>query len=420
MAAPGTFPVPFGRGRWRLSLHTRAYVTALTLNSLEIAEIFGARSIRLEQALNASTTLTFTVDGNSPEAQEVLELSTDVVAWRWDDQTGKDVPVFRGIVAQSQDTLSEQAYSVNFTCHDYLAMLERRILTAPLNYNNNDQDDIVQFLITYGVKQARTSSGANLTPGNYLSISPLNVDASGATRAKSGQMRQRNYAAQQSVGEAIENLGAVANGFDFDVAPAERAGNVGWGDDQLRIFYPYQGTLRTSIVLEYGSSVSALTRSVNSGDYANYWRIVGNNGSSDPAAAQLYAEAWNSDANNVTVAPQGLWMSGDNQSDVSILATLQETANGNLAISGSLLPSYSIALRPGWYAWGVPNMGDVVTLRIKRGRLNVNTQVRVVGITYDVGEDGQEDVTLALGSPAETFAQLLTKQTRDINALARR
>ena len=44
-------------------------------------------------------------------------------------------------------------------------------------------------------------------------------------------------------------------------------------------------------------------------------------------------------------------------------------------------------------------MGDVVPLIVQSGRLNVNTNVRVVGITYAIGDDGQEDVTLTVGRP---------------------
>ena len=39
-------------------------------------------------------------------------------------------------------------------------------------------------------------------------------------------------------------------------------------------------------------------------------------------------------------------------------------------------------------------MGDIVPLVIQTGRLNVNTTIRVLGIAYDIGDDGQEDVDL--------------------------
>jgi len=170
----------------------------------------------------------------------------------------------------------------------------------------------------------------------------------------------------------------------------------------------------------YGSTVSTVTRNLDSADYANYQRNVGNNGSADPAAAQLFGEAWNADANNVTVATQGLWMNGSNASDVVLKQTLMDKANGDLGRSGLLIPHYAVGLRPGGYSWGNPNMGDVVPLIIQSGRLNVNTTIRVVGITYDIGDDGQEDVQLVLGRPDTTIADIFGSTDRDVDALARR
>jgi hypothetical protein len=65
-------------------------------------------------------------------------------------------------------------------------------------------------------------------------------------------------------------------------------------------------------------------------------------------------------------------------------------------------------------------MGDTVQLVIQSGRLNVNTQVRILGIEYDVGDDGQEDLVLTVGRPNTTLYKVLSKQRRDVEALARR
>ena len=216
--------------------------------------------------------------------------------------------------------------------------------------------------------------------------------------------------------EAVDALAKVVNGFDYDVWPT--SDQVGY--DTFRVFYPYQGTTRTYPQLVYGSTVSSLTRTVDSAAYANYERVVGNNASSDPNAAQLYAERWNADANSVGTAPQGLWMAGENASDVTVVQTLQDKADGDLKRDGLVIPNYSLGLRPGAYSWGNPNIGDVVPLIIQAGRLNVNTTIRVMGLTYDIGDDGQEDVAITVGRPDVTFGDIFFSADRDINALARR
>jgi hypothetical protein len=414
----GGTPAPLapGRGLWRLTLHHRAFVAGTSLDDTLIAEIVRARTLRVEKQVNKPAQLTFTLDGLSPSAGLIHELQTDVVAWRWDEQQGRDVAVVRGIVTQSQDTISEQVDTVQFTCHDYLAMLNRRLLREKTTYTQLDQDEIAANLINAG----RYVTGFD--PGSYLPIVPTLVDPAGADRAAAGVLRDRDYEASQDIAEALDNLANVQNmetegrNFNYDVAPDGPE-----GDDLLRIFYPYQGTLRTDLVLEYGGSVRALSRSINSGNYANFVRAIGASSNPDVVdSPPLFSEISNPDANDVTRAPVGLWMQGDNASDVKLQSTLDEKAAGDLALAGVLLPTYSVELRWGWYRWGHPEMGDVVRLIIRAGRLNVATEVEVVAFTYEYSTDGEENVSLGLGRPDVNFGDLLTAQVRDVNALARR
>jgi hypothetical protein len=413
MAAPGTYPVPAGRGRWRLTLHRRQFTDQPTSATL-LAEITTARTRSLTQKWDAAATLTFTLDGQSTAAALINELRHDVIAWRWDDQTGVDVAVFRGIVDHSEDQISEQTHVVTFTCHDYYAMLTRRLITATYSAANVDQDDMVTAVLALA-NTVNASGGTSLNPGAYLPLTVALVNPDGSTRTvPSGQLRQRIYPPSSNLGQIVDELSQIINGFDFDVRPGTAA------HDSLRIFYPYQGTARTSPALIYGSTVSSLTRVVNSADYGNYHRVLGNNGSADPAAAQLYSETWNSDAANGTTGAVGLWMTADNAADVTIQATLDQKAAGYLNLAGVLLPSYTLNLRPGAYTWGNPNMGDVVPLVVQTGRLNVSTTTRVLGIAYTIGDDGQEDVALTVGRPTTDLLHLFTQADRDVNALARR
>ena len=418
-AAPGTFPTPPGRGQWRLLLLARQF-TAQAWGIAGLAELARARSRRLELTWNQPAKLTFTVDGRDDAAAAVVELQTDVLAQRWDSQTGADMVMFRGIVAQSEDQLSEQDHSVNFTCQSYDAMLARRIFTANYTVTQRDQDDIVVDFLARASNVTSSAGTTSFAPGSYLPLTWLLVNPDGTSRAaKSGQLRDRTYLPSTEIGQSLTDLAAVINGFDFDVLPIGAAGGSPTVDT-LRVFYPYQGVTRSSPALVYGSTVSTVTRTVNSADYANYWRVIGNNGSSDPAAPQLFAEAYSVDANDVTRIPVGLWMGHDDASDVTVQSTLNDKAAGDLALNGMITPTYSLGLRPGAYSFGNPNMGDVCSLVVQAGRLNVNTSVRVLGIAFDIGDDGQEDVTLTVGRPAVTLPQLLKGPVKDISALTRR
>lgn len=395
---------------WRLTVHHRDYTAAATPRQTGIAELVEVRSVKLEQKWNDSATLTWTMDGRDPSCVYVAELSTDVLLWR------DGVLMGRFIVAQSEDQVTAQDYSVNFTAHDYFSMLGRRMLTNPadLVYSQWDQDDLVNDLLWRATAAASSGSGTTFSPGSSLPLVLALVNPDGTTRAKSGVKRDRTYSGQSFVGDLISNLAAVQGGFDFDVQPSTT------GADRLRLFYGAQGVTRGDLTLHYGSTVSAFTRSTNSSNFANYQRVVGQ-GDSTQGAPQTYSEAWGTDANNVTTAPWGLWMNGENASDVTDVNTLLQKARGDLALSSLLTPSYSLTMSPGVVVPGYPNMGDTLPLVLQVGRLSVSTTVRVLGITWDVGEDfSGEDVELTVGRPAVSLSAMFNAIGQDVNALARR
>jgi hypothetical protein len=359
--------------------------------------------------------LTFTLDGHDAEAALIQELQHDVIAWRWDDTTGADRPVFRGVVGQAEDQLTTEQHTVKFTCHDYFAMMGRRFLTATYAVTATDQDDITNGLLVRGIAFAASSGGFAFAPGSYLPLNAQNVNPDGTPRAaKSGTLRDRTYFGQQGIATAITDLAAVQGGFDFDVLPM---GMPDQETDALRVFYPRQGVTRTAPVLEYGGSVATVTRALNSDSYGNYVRTLGNNATADPNAAQYIGEAYNADASGVVV---GLWEYADNAADVTLAGTLGQQANGALAYYGVLVPSYTLTLAPGFFYAGMFNMGDTLPLVIMSGRLQVNTPVRVVGMSYDINDDGDEDVGVTLGRPTPHLSDLIGRNAADVAALARR
>jgi hypothetical protein len=430
-AVPGT-PIPEGRGRWIVTLHSRSFRRQSWTQTL-ISDLSDARSRRLVRTWCQTAEFSFVIDGRSPQAQLIQELATDVVVRRWDEASGEDICVFRGIVDHTEDQLSEEAYSINVVCHDYLSLLQRRYLTATYAVTQDDQDDICVWLVNHYASEM-TSSGAagtsppsgtpyDFRPGCYLPMSIQFTMPDGTeNRPYSGVLRDRSYPANTQIGQALDDLAKVDGGFDYDLRPGQ------WWEteDKVRTFYnasgdgnPNQGVPRPDVVLMYGSTVATVTRTVDSGSYANYERVIGQQPDSNNPA-QLFAEYWLPEADNITRVPVGLWQAIDNASDVSIQSTLDEKAKGDLNQLGILVPSYSLGLRPGFYRWGFPNMGDVCPLIILVGRLNVNTTIRVLGIEWDIGDDGQEDIKLTVGRPGLQLVDLLTKADRDVDALTRR
>ena len=65
-------------------------------------------------------------------------------------------------------------------------------------------------------------------------------------------------------------------------------------------------------------------------------------------------------------------------------------------------------------------MGDTLPLIVQSGRLNVNTTVRVMGLSFEPNDDGDEIVTLTVGRAPTSLVDILGAQAADIRALSRR
>ena len=440
-SAPGTYPVPAGRGRWRLMLHNRTYADTAPAQTV-IADLTEARSRKLVTALNTPATFSFVIDGWRPAVRYIAELCTEVVLWRFDDTTGNDVVIFRGPITASVDTCDEQSHSVTFSAVDYGALLFRRIFVSitPTTISGLDQDYCAGTIVRNGIGLG-SSSGTGFDPGRYLPLawSPtmalpvIAVNPDGTARAApSGVIRTLSYQGNAVVGQMLSDLAKLGDttagkppgsgSFDYDVAPfsALPTTSVAGTVDALRIFYPQQGITRTAPALYYPGNVTALTRAVTSADYSNYWRTIGNNQNVSQSAAQFYGEAWTSDAITGAAGSVGLWENGDQVADSADQTLLGQAAQGQLNLHSVLLPTYTVTLAPGFYYQGAFCLGDTLPLIVQSGRLAVNTTTRVVGLTYEPGDDGPETVTVTLGRSPRTLAHILGDQNAAIRALARR
>ena len=256
------------------------------------------------------------------------------------------------------------------------------------------------------------------------------MNPDGTPRGNSGQLRDRTFTPQSEIAQLLDDLANVIGGFDYALEPSGAIA-ADAGTDVLHIYQPYRGVTRES-PLVYGTTVSGFTRNVSSANYANYWRTLGYNPAGDATddagadTTQLYAEDWNADANDVDRIALGTWMAGDNASDVQILDTLVERAQGNIEIYGALndsgapVASWTVTLAPGMWYPDTAEPGDMVPLVVQSGRLNLDTMIRVLGMNFEQGDDGDETIELEVGRPTASFFDLLTRADRDVDAIARR
>ncbi|WP_226361850.1 phage tail protein [Pseudonocardia sp. ICBG1142] len=161
------------------------------------------------------------------------------------------------------------------------------------------------------------------------------------------------------------------------------------------------------------ATVQSISRQVDSADYANAVRLTGR----DPEAT---GDSANVVERMATVAAEGRWDRSYSE-DIVQLAALEQRADWTLAQSTVVRPSYTVELAPGF--WSGPQhfwLGDTVTLVVKSGRLDVQSQLRVQQLKVDIDENDDEKISVTLGYPRKDFRERLASIDRRLERLERR
>jgi hypothetical protein len=388
-ALPSIALPPRPRTRWQLVAGPASGGHDLALTE--------ARSRRYTAKLRDASDLSFSIDGRHPQAEAIAELSTDVhLLFTGDSGT---VELDRCRVGQTRDEIDEDTHRLDVTCLDYRAVLGRRILYSgdTLTFAGEDQADIAWSLIAATQAQAAGSLGIY----------------KGFISDYTGVDRDRTYEAGDSIGQRIQELSEVIDGFDWDITPD--------GASSLRfdVWYPQRGSDR-GVVLILGGLAAAVTREVDPSDFANAIRYTGAQGDEEtPGPDPVELEApYLPDA---TSAPEGRWDVALGDDGLTTQGALDERAAWQLAQSQVVTPVYTVRLRRG--GWEGPShiwVGDTVRLIIPSGRLAVDTTARVHEVQIDIDEDGGETVTLSLGGARPDFRRWPSQIERRLKDLERR
>lgn len=359
-------------------------------------ELAGARARKCSFHLTEPSTASFTLSGRHPLAGRITELVTDLHVLRRPAPGTPAQRLYRGRVGTTKDSLDADGHTVDVATADYRSVLARRILWSgsARSWTNTDQADIVAGLL----------AAAQVTFGGNLGITVAGT--------ATGVRRDRNYEPGDSIGERIQQLSEVIDGFDWDVPPAPSGALV------LTLWYPQRGADR-GVVLEYGGLAASITRDVDPSEYANAVRVTGTSpegGGDEPTPVETRVP--NAD---MLTRPEGRWEKTFGES-ITTQANLVERAAWRLDQAQVVRPSYTVKLKRG--AWRGPDhiwLGDTCRLVImSRPRLAVDTRLRVQTVDIGIDEDGGEDVTLTLGAPKPSFARRAAATEKRLADLERR
>jgi hypothetical protein len=297
------------------------------------------------------------------------------------------VPVWAGIIWASPYT--DEVPGRQVRAAEWWSYFRRRVVLTFRNYEQVDQLTIARQLL-----------------GDALAVSAaVGQDMGFSFDANtSGVLRDRTYPAldRLNVGEVVEQLSAVINGFDFAV-------DVRWGadgliDKRVRTHYPRRGRpwSETGLTFELGRNVTDFSWPSDGTRYANVVHVLGAGESPRALRSARFAfgEVFAASAGGIGAPIVEEVIS---RTDVSRLSTLGSIAEAALAARARPVVVPEITVRADFDPlFGSYVVGDSCRVRIQAGvspRFPDGLDVlrRIIGWTVVVSDEGSELVRLSLG-----------------------
>jgi len=347
-----------------------------------------ARSRTVTFRLADSSEAGFQIDADTAAGRYVQELSTDLHYIR----NGRIL--YRGRIGPTADDGDDKSKdTLDVKTADYKELLKRRRLYTGdiITFTQNGQDNIAWVLL----------NNTQVRPGGNLGISK-GVGFGGDNQ----WYRDRTYVLGDSIGDLLQQLSEVDNGFDWSIDPVDASSL------KLNLWHPFRGTDR-GVVLEYGGLIRAYHRETDPGAYANQIRITGD-------TAVLPAAGVTRVAADIATRPEGIW-DGVYGTDIQTATTLNDRADWQLANAQLVPVTYSLTFKVN--GWGGPDhvwLGDTVETVIKSGRLNVDAKYRVFEIAITLDENGNETVVIQVNGPNPDFTYRPAASLRRLTNLERR
>jgi hypothetical protein len=252
----------------------------------------------------------------------------------------------------------------------FLSYFRRRVLREKKTYTQQDQ--------TTGIAKDLIDWAQAVTGGD------IGIDTSDV--AASGVLRDRTYEAfeRKNIGEAIEQLAAVQNGFDFRFQSDWSGGSI---VTRFLTIYPNTGR-QTNYVLEVGSQMSNLSVKVDATSLATNVDVIGAGEGDVGLIAPI------SDPSLIGVYP--VLDEVESHTDVQELPTLDAFARRRLMLGKTpiVIPSVEVdpALEP---VLGSYVVGDIMRVRGGSGLASIDGRFRVMEIKVSVNDLGGEQASLA-------------------------
>ncbi|WP_410591094.1 hypothetical protein [Amycolatopsis sp. lyj-23] len=263
------------------------------------------------------------------------------------------------------------AGTMELQCEGWLSYYRLRHYHATTAFTQVDQADIARALLQHA--------------GQYGDGSRLGMVEYGTE--KTGVKRDRTYKSSEhkGIGEAVEQLATVIDGFDFSFDSAWR------GEDLIttfRVHYPAVGRAR-ALTLEQGRNCDIGGASIGGKSVVTHAFALGSGDGAD--------QVWASAGQPSKIFPR--LEAVESFSDIKEYATLKAKAEERLRIGAAPIVLPSIALYPE-SSPGLDDfdLGDALTVRGGYGLVPIDGMWRITELAVSVDESGSEQITLTAAS----------------------
>lgn len=345
---------------------------AADLMSGVVREEIPLQQVTVTDRLKAPSTLQASIPFRHPKATRA-NLSTEVSMLI---ATRDDVVQFAGPLLDIQ--LSENAELLSLQCEDMWSFVRTETVQSRqgMSYATGGVGTEVRFT---GVDQFRIVDDLidhlKAVSGGFFDNLMVAYDA------LSGVTRDRTYERDDKVGERIEELANVQNGFDWAL---EVGGTVDNLTHTLRLHYPMRGR-NTGYVLSWDGGTTMLGMSVHESSRQRAQRVVALGAGEGAKQTRFVAQ----DPNLIGVLPPRTMV--ETFPDVSEQATIEGHARRLLGLNkrASVVPSFTLNpdVEP---RWGTYITGDTVRVVVNDGWVQIDGVYRVIARSITVDEDGQE------------------------------
>lgn len=298
--------------------------------------------------LNAAGTCTFKAPILDPKVVTYPRLGEDEIQIRNETKL-----LWQGVPWRERQ---DHVFS-SFECEGLLSYFTKRFITyTSLDYTSLDQFAIGLNLISHA------QTGPN---------KDLNIDA--ATVGPSGKVRSRRYDREShpNILDLLNEFPTLDDGFDFEIVVQQD------GRREFTPYFPKKSNFRPNFVLEFGRNIGTFGNSVDATQLATEVYVTG--GSNGPTK---FEENFEDVAASSKYGVMTAIVSEGSQQDVTWLLdrAIAEVDQRNAPQSTPEITAINVPI----VLLGVLQPGDVVPIRVKRGRVDIDGDYRILAIEWQV------------------------------------